>query len=80
MGFKLLERGGSPRSHYDVAVDGKVIGHVTSGAMSPTLGENIGLALIDAEYAGIGKPLEIIVRGKPVRATQVKVPFYKRTF
>ena len=80
VGFKLLERGGSPRSHYDVAVDGKVIGHVTSGAMSPTLGENIGLALIDAEYAGIGKPLEIIVRGKPVRATQVKVPFYKRTF
>ena len=80
VGFKLLERGGSPRSHYDVAVDGKVIGHVTSGAMSPTLGENIGLALIDAEYAGIGKPLEIIVRGKPIRATQVKVPFYKRTF
>lgn len=80
VGFRLLERGGSPRSHYDVAVDGKVIGHVTSGAMSPTLGENIGIALIDAEYAGIGKPLEIIVRGKPVRAVQVKVPFYKRTF
>jgi aminomethyltransferase len=80
VGFRLLERGGSPRSHYDVAVDGKVIGHVTSGAMSPTLGENIGIALIDAEYAGVGKPLEIIVRGKPVRAVQVKVPFYKRTF
>jgi aminomethyltransferase len=80
VGFRLLERGGSPRSHYDVAVDGNVIGHVTSGAMSPTLGENIGIALINAEFAGIGKPLEIIVRGKPVRAVQVKVPFYKRTF
>ncbi|MCC6704811.1 MAG: glycine cleavage system aminomethyltransferase GcvT [Thermomicrobiales bacterium] len=80
VGFRLLERGGSPRSHYDVAVDGKVIGHVTSGAMSPTLGENIGIALIESEYAGVGKPLEIIVRGKPVRAVQVKVPFYKRTY
>jgi aminomethyltransferase len=78
VGFKLVERGGAPRSHYDVAVDGKTIGFVTSGTASPTLGENIGLALIDKAYAGVGKPLDIIVRGKPVRAEQIKTPFYKR--
>jgi aminomethyltransferase len=78
VGFKLVERGGSPRSHYDVQVDGKLVGFVTSGAMSPTLGENIGLAIIDAAVAGIGKPLDIMVRGKAVRAEQIKIPFYKR--
>jgi len=74
----MAERGGVPRSHYDVQVDGKTIGFVTSGAPSPSLGENIGLALIDKAYAGIGKPLDVIVRGKPVKATQIKTPFYKR--
>ncbi|HYI15190.1 MAG TPA: glycine cleavage system aminomethyltransferase GcvT [Thermomicrobiales bacterium] len=78
VGFKMVERGGVPRSHYDVAVDGNTIGFVTSGTSSPSLGENIGLAIIDKAYAGAGKPLDIIVRGKPVRAEQIKTPFYKR--
>jgi aminomethyltransferase len=78
VGFKLTERAGSPRSHYGVRVDGKDVGFVTSGAMSPTLNENIGLALVDRAVAGVGKPLEIVVRDKPVAAVQVKTPFYKR--
>lgn len=78
VGFKLVGRGGSPRTHYPVAVDGEVIGEVTSGAMSPTLGENIGLALIQREHAGVGKPLQIMIRNKPVEAVQVKTPFYQR--
>lgn len=78
VGFKLVERGGTPRTHYEVQVDGKLIGEVTSGSRSPTLGENIGLALVETGYAGVGKPLDIIVRGKPVRAEQVRTPFYKR--
>lgn len=78
VGFKLVERGGTPRSHYPVQLDGREIGFVTSGTMSPTLGENIGLALVEADAAGIGKPLQVMVRDKPVQAIQVKVPFYKR--
>ncbi len=78
VGFKIVERGGSPRSHYEVQVDGKAVGFVTSGTASPTLGENIGLALVDRAAAGIGKPLDIIIRGKPVRAVQVRTPFYRR--
>ncbi|HKG27153.1 MAG TPA: glycine cleavage T C-terminal barrel domain-containing protein, partial [Thermomicrobiales bacterium] len=78
VGFKLTERGGSPRTHYEVRSEGRRVGEVTSGAMSPTLGENIGLALIEANAAGVGKPLEVVVRDRPVAAVQVKTPFYKR--
>ena len=78
VGFKLTDRSGSPRSHFDVRLSGRLVGHVTSGAMSPTLGENIGLALIQADAAGVGKPLEVMVRDRPVAAVQVKTPFYKR--
>ncbi len=78
VGFKLTGRGGAPRTHYPVQVDGEIVGEVTSGAMSPTLRENIGLAMIQRSAAGVGKPLQIIVRGKPVEAVQVKTPFYKR--
>lgn len=78
VGFKMVERGGVPRAHYDVQVDGKRIGFVTSGTSSPTLGENIGLALIEKSYAGVGKPLQIVIRGKAVAAEQIRTPFYKR--
>jgi aminomethyltransferase len=79
VGFKMVERGGVPRSHYDVQVDGKSVGFVTSGTSSPTLGENIGLALVDKSVAGVGKPLQIMIRGKAVGAEQVRTPFYKRS-
>ena len=78
VGFRLTERAGSPRAHYEVEVDGRPVGHVTSGALSPTLGENIGLALVERDVAGIGKPLEVMIRGKPVPAVQIKLPFYRR--
>ncbi len=78
VGFKLVERGGSPRAGYPVRQDGRDVGVVTSGGFSPSLGENIGLALIEREAAGVGRPLEVVVRGRPVRAVQVKTPFYRR--
>jgi aminomethyltransferase len=78
VGFKLTGRGGAPRTHYPVEAEGREVGLVTSGCFSPTLEENIGLALIDRSAAGVGKPLSIIIRGKPVAAVQVKTPFYKK--
>jgi aminomethyltransferase len=78
VGFQLLERAGSARHGYPIQLSGRDIGIVTSGAHSPTLGTEIGLALIDADAAGIGKPLEIVIRGRAVKAEQVKLPFYRR--
>jgi aminomethyltransferase len=78
VGFKLTERGGLPRAGYPVRQDGRDVGVLTSGGFSPTLGENIGLALIERDAAGVGRPLEVMVRGRPVGAVQVKTPFYRR--
>ncbi len=78
VGFVTTERSASPRSHCAVQLAGREIGHVTSGTYSPSLGQNIGLALIGREYAGIDQPLQIMVRDKAVNAVQVKTPFYKR--
>lgn len=78
VGFRLTERAGSARHGYAVQQDGKIVGVVTSGGHSPSLGDEIGLALIDSEAAGVGKPLQIIIRGRAVNAEQVKLPFYRR--
>jgi aminomethyltransferase len=78
VGFTTLGRSGAPRSHCRVLVGGDEVGYVTSGAFSPTLQKNIGLALIERDHAGVGKPLQIEIRGKLVDAEQVKTPFYKR--
>lgn len=77
VGIEMIDRG-IPRSHYPLAVDGREIGFVTSGSFSPTLEKNIGLGLIDAKEAEIGKEIEVVVRGKGVKARIIKKPFYKR--
>ena len=78
VGFQLLERAGSARHGYPVKTDDRTVGVVTSGAHSPTLGSEIGLALVEASVAGVGRPLDIEIRGRPVKAEQVKLPFYSR--
>ena len=78
VGFRMTERGGAPRAGYVVQVGDTSVGYVTSGTHAPTLGQSIGLALVSRGAAGVGKPLDIIIRGKAVRAEQVKTPFYKR--
>lgn len=78
IGFVIEGRSGVPRSHSVLRVDGRDVGFVTSGAFSPTFEQNLGLGLIEADAAGIGKPIDVIIRERAIPATQVKTPFYKR--
>lgn len=78
VGVEMIDRA-IPRTHYAVYDGESKIGEVTTGTQSPTLGKNLGLALIDAKYASIGTPLEIDIRGKRKKARVVKTPFYKRS-
>jgi len=57
----------------------RVIGEVTSGTLSPTLGISIAMAFIDAAHAAIGTLFSADLKGTLVPATVVKLPFYKRT-
>ncbi|PWK06301.1 glycine cleavage system aminomethyltransferase GcvT [Tumebacillus permanentifrigoris] len=77
VGFEMTERG-IPRSHYEIQVDGQKIGECTTGTMGPTVKKNIGLGLIEVQYAQIGQEIDVIIRNKPVKAVIVKTPFYKR--
>ncbi|MCM3750321.1 glycine cleavage system aminomethyltransferase GcvT [Paenibacillus pasadenensis] len=78
VGVELLERG-IPRTHYPVFCGETQIGEITSGTQSPTLKRNLGLALIQAEYAAAGTELEVEIRGKRLKAAVVPAPFYKKT-
>lgn len=65
------------RHGYPVVVNGKKVGEVTSGTMSPTLGKAIALAYVPTPLSKVGQSLEIEIRGKTYPATVVKKPFYR---
>jgi aminomethyltransferase len=67
-----------PRPHCPILSEGAVVGEVTSGTRSPTLGENIALGYVPPRLAKPGTTLQIDVRGKIASATVVRGPFYKR--
>jgi len=79
VGFEMVERG-IPRHGYPVLADNKEIGVVTTGSYSPTLDINIGMALLDSNYAQTGQELGIAVRGKVLQARIVKLPFYQKKY
>ncbi|MGD2180981.1 glycine cleavage system aminomethyltransferase GcvT [Lusitaniella coriacea] len=65
------------RHGYPVLFEGEVIGEVTSGTLSPTLGVAIALAYVPRSRSKIGQTLDVEIRGKTHRATVVKKPFYR---
>jgi aminomethyltransferase len=77
IGFELKERG-IPRQHYPILNgNGKEIGEVTSGTMSPMNGKAIGLGYVTIEHGAIGSEIHIGIRNKQILAEVVRPPFYK---
>lgn len=66
------------RAGYPVLRDGEVIGEVTSGALSPTLGIPIAMAYVDPDASAVGTELALDVRGTAIPARVVALPFYSR--
>lgn len=77
VGIEMIDRA-IPRPHYAVYQNGARAGEVTTGTQSPTLGKNLGLALVKASIADIGTIVEVDVRGKRKQGKIVKLPFYKK--
>ena len=77
VGFELDGKG-IPRNGYDIVEEtGNIIGTVTSGTMSPSLGKGIGLGYVPNLYSKPGSKVHVKIRKNQVVATVVKPPFYK---
>jgi aminomethyltransferase len=77
VGLKGLGRRAG-RGHYPVLKEGAVVGEVTSGQPSPSLGYPVAMAYVDIEHSHIGTSLDIDLRGKAEPFEVVALPFYKR--
>jgi len=65
------------RHGYPVLYEGKPVGEVTSGTLSPTVGKAIALAYVPTSLSKTGQQLEVEIRGKAYPAVVVKKPFYR---
>lgn len=81
VGLKVLGRRPA-RAGYPVVVDASkldvVVGTVTSGAPSPTLGYPVALAYVTPEFSAAGTVLAVDVRGRGEAVEVVETPFYRR--
>lgn len=75
--FEMVEKS-IPRHDYEILdANGTVIGKVTSGTMSPSLGKGIGMGYVSSEFAALGSEIFVQIRKNAMPAIVVKLPFYK---
>jgi aminomethyltransferase len=56
--------------------DGRDIGEITSGVLSPSLDASIAIAMIDSKATGIGQALQVVMGDRKVDATVAAMPFF----
>ena len=77
----IVKEGAPAREGAEIAdADGNVIGKVTSGGPSPTLGKNIAMGFVPPAFAALGTELKVIVRGKTAAAEVVAMPFVAQRY
>ena len=76
--FEMIDRG-IPRHGYPIQdANGNVIGEVTSGTQSPSLQKAIGMGYVTTANSKEGSEIYISIRDKGLKASVVKLPFYKK--
>jgi aminomethyltransferase len=58
-----------------VTLEGQTIGRITSGGFAPSLGRPVAMGYVDAAHAAPGTQVCLIIRGKPLAAKIVPMPF-----
>jgi aminomethyltransferase len=76
VGIQISDRG-IPREGYPVKLEGRVVGHCTSGTMSPSLKVGIALAYVEVGLA-MGTKVDLEIRGSDVPAQIVEAVFISR--
>ncbi|MDI9502846.1 MAG: glycine cleavage system aminomethyltransferase GcvT [Tissierellia bacterium] len=77
VGLELTGKG-IPRHGYEVLKDDKVIGHITTGYMPPTVGKPIANALIDIDQTELGNEVEVQIRKRRVPAKVISRKFLEK--
>jgi aminomethyltransferase len=77
VGLELIDPG-IARSDYPLSKDGRPVGRVTSGTMSPSTGRSIALGYVARDQAWVENILEVEIRRRKNRAKIVPLPFYQR--
>ena len=67
---------GPNTAFWPIRKDGSIVGKVTSAVYSPRLAQNIALAMVSVDCAGIGSEVEIAMPRGPALATIVDRPFF----
>lgn len=75
VGLRVVDRA-IPREGYPILADGEKVGTVTSGTLSPSLDEGIGLGYVPPALAETGTIVQVEIRGRPRDAEVVPTPFY----
>ena len=75
--LEMNERG-IPRKGYEIFSGHSKIGHVTSGTMSPSLGNGIAMGYVALPFNETGSELYVVIRGKELSAKVISPPFYKK--
>ena len=75
VGFEMIDRGIARHDHEIMDSNGKLIGKVTSGTQSPSLGKAIGMGYVATDFASIGSEIYISIRNASLKAKVVKMPF-----
>ena len=68
------------REGAEIAIGGKIVGKVTSGGFAPTLGRAVAMGYVERAQSANGTKVELVVRGKPVPAEIVPMPFVKHAY
>lgn len=75
-----LEGKAIPRNGYAVVKDGETVGEVTTGYHSISTDKSVCMALVKAEFAKLGTPLEVQIRKKTFPGVVVKKRFYGKHY
>ena len=68
------------REGAEIVVSGAIVGKVTSGGFAPTLGRAVAMGYVERAHAATGTKVDLMVRGKPVAAEIVPMPFVKHAY
>lgn len=75
VGVEMVDKGVA-REHYTILHEGKEVGWVSSGMFSPTTRRYLAMAYVPRELSAKGTEIDVVIRGKPMKAQVVKKPFY----